>query len=48
VLGWRELVLGLLEALTTGRLGRTMPTLVDMGNSGYDACELTISYFVLK
>jgi len=30
----RELVLGLLEALTTDRLGRTIPTLVDMGNSG--------------
>jgi hypothetical protein len=30
----RELVLGLLEALTTSKLGCTIPTLVDMGNSG--------------
>ena len=30
----RELVLGLLEVLTTSEHGRTIPTLVDMGNSG--------------
>jgi len=30
----RELVLDLLEALTTSKLGCTMPTLVDARNSG--------------
>ena len=30
----RELVLGLLKALTASKQGCTMPTLVDMGNPG--------------
>lgn len=36
----RELVLGLSDVLTTSKHGCTIPTLVDMGNSGLD-CSLT-------
>ncbi len=30
----RELIWGVLEALTNSKQGRTIPTLVDMGNPG--------------
>jgi len=35
IVSLRELVLGLLQALTTSKHGCTIPTLVDMGYSGY-------------
>jgi len=43
-----ELVLGLLEVLTTSKHGCTIPTLVDMGNSGLRAYVTNAHHCLLE